>query len=115
MSDDDEAVRRLTDGEGRLLRWPKRAADKGVCLRHLAGRFEAAVRYDEAEVNRRIGEWTVDGDHALLRRELVVSGFLERTPDGRAYWRARETAERATDGLGIRARETPLGASRRAP
>ena len=86
MTDDD--VRRLTDGAGRLLRWPKRAADRTACLRYLAERFEPGVRHAEAEVNRRIGAWTVGGDHALLRRELVVNGLLERTPDGRAYWRA---------------------------
>ena len=85
---DDDPVRRLTDADGRLLRWPKKAADKAVCLEYLAGRFEPGVRHTEREVNERIGAWTVDGDHALLRREMVVAGLLRRTPDGRAYWRA---------------------------
>ena len=84
---DDDAVRRLTDAAGRVLRWPKKAADKALCLACLAERFEPGVRHTEREVNERLDAWTVDGDCALWRRELVVKGLLARTPDGRAYWR----------------------------
>ncbi|CAN5463392.1 DUF2087 domain-containing protein [soil metagenome] len=77
------------DREGRLLLWPsrKRADLRQKVLETLAERFERARDYRETEVNAILTAAHTFEDHALLRRELVDGGFLDRLPDGSRYRR----------------------------
>ncbi|HYC04514.1 MAG TPA: DUF2087 domain-containing protein [Azospirillaceae bacterium] len=87
---DHVQVRRLAghfDDGGRLLRWPSKYSQQVPCLWVLWSRIEARRPYTEAEINEPIRDNHLFGDHAILRRELVNHGLLERTPDGRVYRR----------------------------
>ena len=87
---DLQRVRRTTrhfDAEGRLVRWPGRAAERALCLWVLWSRLEPGALGAEARVNEALARWHTFGDHALLRRELFDAGLVDRTPDGRAYRR----------------------------
>ena len=79
------AIANHLDRQGRLTVWPnKRQQD---ALVYLASYFETDRRYSESEVNALIKTLHTFDDHALLRRELCDRGFLDRTPDGSAYWK----------------------------
>lgn len=70
--------------DGRIATWPRRASDRDALLDWAAERAaEAGERLDEATVTARLAE--VSSDPATLRRDLVDTGRLRRTPDGAAY------------------------------
>lgn len=77
----------LTDNSGRILAWPVKERDIRLVLGHLTQRFEAGRDYAEREVNAIIDAKHLFGDYALLRRELVDRGFLERDSAGQRYRR----------------------------
>lgn len=79
----------LLDETLRLKRWPSRLAQRLLALDYLASKFADDQRYSEAAVNALLRRWHVFEDPALLRRELYDRGYLDRTIDGRAYWRQR--------------------------
>lgn len=80
----------LLDENLRLKRWPSRQMQRIQALDYLASKFADDQRYSEAAVNALLRRWHVFDDPALLRRELYERGYLDRTRDGRAYWRQRE-------------------------
>ncbi len=91
---DDRAV--VTEGEaaaiekkylladGSLLRIPRKEKEKLVVLRRIAERFEPGRIYGQREVDSILLK--ADTDYAALRRYLIDYRFLERKPDGSAYW-----------------------------
>lgn len=70
--------------DGPLAAYPLKEKKRVVILRHLAKHFAAGITYTEKEVNNLLQQYYKD--YALLRRNLVDYGFLERIPDGSAYW-----------------------------
>lgn len=56
-------------------------------LRYLAGKLAWEEEYTEQKVNDILNEWHTFADPALLRRELYMKHFVDRTRDGRKYWR----------------------------
>lgn len=80
------------DEQGRLTAWParKRRAVQLAALRHIAQAIDPAREYDEKGINQLIAERHTFEDNALLRREMVESGLLNRTRDCRKYWRPTE-------------------------
>jgi hypothetical protein len=78
---------RLLDAEGRVLRWPSKVVQKTAVLEYLITKFEFDTNYTEPQVNAILKAWHVFSDWALLRRELCVSGLLDRTPNGSSYKR----------------------------
>jgi hypothetical protein len=56
--------------------------------------FDGKRRYSECEVNEVLNAHHAFGDHCLLRRELVETRLLERTPGGERY---RKLAARPDD------------------
>lgn len=78
------------DSEGRVTVLPSRKnknKERSAVYSYLAEKFQADIRYTEKEVNEIINRFHSFGDHALLRRELIVNHHLCRTRDGSAYWR----------------------------
>ena len=70
--------------QGRLRTFPAREKRKLVVLAELARRFQPDREYTETEVNAVLrAAWD---DFATLRRYLIEYGFMERKPDGSAYW-----------------------------
>jgi hypothetical protein len=81
-----ERTARVLDAEGRLL-WPPKYSQQGLCLWLLWSRIPARRTFSEAEIGTLLTALHHFGDHALLRRELVDRGLMQRTPDGRSYTR----------------------------
>lgn len=70
--------------DGSLLRIPRKEKEKLVVLRRIAERFDAGRVYTQREVDQIL--LGADADYAALRRYLIDYRFLERKPDGSAYW-----------------------------
>lgn len=81
---------RCFDAEGRLLRWPARRTDQVNALWVLWSRMPANTDLSEREVNQRLIAWNAFEDHAILRRELVTTRLMRRTPDGSRYRRIEQ-------------------------
>ena len=79
-------ISKLLDGNGKVLRWPKKKEEKIAVLIYLNTKFEEGKEYSEKEVNELIDKWHNFKDYALLRREMFDNYLLERTKDGKKYW-----------------------------
>lgn len=73
--------------EGRMARWPSRREDQVLALWGLWSKLPAGQTFGEREISQLIAKLHDFGDHALLRRELVISRLVERTADGSVYRR----------------------------
>ena len=58
-----------------------------LALQFLAGKLEWDRLYTEKEINELLTKFHTFEDAALLRRELYMKHFLDRKPDGSAYWK----------------------------
>lgn len=83
-----ERAVRCFDAAGRLQRWPSKRSEQIVLLWVIWSQLPAETRFTEQEVSAMLGSWHDSGDHALLRRELVDLGLLQRTQTGSVYRRA---------------------------
>lgn len=81
---------KLFDAEGRLTRWPKKFNQQQTCLWALWARIPARRSFSEREVNLLLLDHHAFGDYALIRREMIDSGMMTRTPDGRVYRRIEQ-------------------------
>ena len=79
--------RELINSFDQIIRWPKKPSDKEVAIRFLASKFDFKKKYTEQEVNLIIKQHHLFNDIALLRRELVSRGCLDREDDGSIYWK----------------------------
>lgn len=93
-------IAQFFDGEGRIVKLPRKPAPRIAVLTVLAAKFELGRMNTEPEVNRLCDEWHTFGDYFLLRRELIDHGLLCRTPDGARYWRATVADEPRCSGEG---------------
>ncbi len=72
------------DGNLRVKAFPAREKRKIIILQHIAAQFAPNRQYTETEVNQLAGRYYED--IATVRRYLIQYGFLDRKPDGSAYW-----------------------------
>lgn len=70
--------------DGSLLRIPRKEKEKLIILRRIAEHFAQGRPYTQKEVDAILIR--ADADYAALRRYLIDYRFLEREPDGSAYW-----------------------------
>ena len=71
---------------GRVTRWPSKAADKDGLIRWIMDQCLATdERVEERELNDRIERFS--DDPALIRRHCVDTGYITRAPDGSEYRR----------------------------
>lgn len=82
---DRRVVEDYTRHDGRLKTIPAQRKKLEAVLRHIVRAFEPERRYSEKQVNEVLAKY--HDDTASLRRELVGAGLLQRTSDGREYWR----------------------------
>lgn len=69
----------------RLKVFSKKEKKKIVILRKVSEAFESERQYTEPEVNAVLKEiWE---DFATMRRYLIEYGYLDRTKDGKTYWK----------------------------
>lgn len=77
--------RDLIDTEGRVTRWPKKAAEREHVLSYLGGKFYNDRTYTENEVNDILRAWHTYGDWSSLRRDLIGYGYATRDRSGLEY------------------------------
>lgn len=70
--------------DGKLLRFPTKEKEKLIVLFEIVKHFDVNRIYTEREINDIIKE-SFD-DFPLIRRWLIQYGFIDRKPDGSAYW-----------------------------
>ena len=75
---------------GKITRWPKKVVDKKSVLKYISTKIPMGQIFSEMDINEIIIKNISFEDHVLIRREMVVKGFLRRTNDCREYWRATE-------------------------
>lgn len=80
------------DNDGKFGRMPGKKQKKKVALmlEFLAEQFELGVQYTEMEVNTILNQHHSFKDPATLRRLMFGSKLLDRTLDGKAYWRTTD-------------------------
>jgi hypothetical protein len=86
-------LKNYLDAEGRLRQWPTKQKLQLLALPTLAAAIPSGRRLTEREVNELLNERATFGDPTLLRRMLCDLGHLDRTSDGRAYWRTSLSTE----------------------
>lgn len=96
--DDRKLIRTRLDPYGRLTTWPGKRRQRDAALRWLAWRLPYGD-FTEAQVNGLLRQWHTFNDPALLRRELVLARHLQRTRDGRRYWRQAPDVNTALTAL----------------
>lgn len=67
-----------------LTRLPKKQKRLLQTLERVTATIPHEQRYSEPEINDFLRP--IFTDYAMLRRELIDFHFLDRTPDGTAYW-----------------------------
>ena len=75
-------LRPFLNEQGQLISLPAKNKKK-----LLAERIPARRTFTEAEINDAIDDQTTFRDHATLRRELYNHHLLDRTNDGKTYWK----------------------------
>lgn len=70
--------------DGKIDTFPSKEKRKLIVLQNIIRRFEPNQTYSEKEVNEILK--TVYADFVTIRRYLIEYGFMDRTPEGTAYW-----------------------------
>lgn len=92
MTTADE-LRKFKDTQGRITTWPSKPYKQLQVLQYLTSFFVLGKRYSEAELNELLNQNHTFGDPALLRRELIIKGFFDRTADGSQYWKTDKSQD----------------------
>lgn len=69
----------------KLKHWPKPEAARVCLCARIVEDFAVDRQYSLSETNAILDAWYLD--HSLLARYLVDFDFMQRTADGRQYWR----------------------------
>ena len=83
----DTELRKFLDKRGKVSTWPAKPVSQMRVLRYLADKFVLGKIYSEKEVTVLLNDYHTFEDPALLRREMVIKGLLDRTQDGNTYWK----------------------------
>lgn len=68
----------------RIKIFPAKEKRKYILLGMICLLFDKEKKYTETEVNDILRD--VYDDYAILRRYLIIYGFLDRTTNGSSYW-----------------------------
>jgi hypothetical protein len=88
---DVSTIKQFMDSEGRLKQWPAKRTYQLLFLDYLAEKIELGKEYTELEINSIVAQWHTYKDNAGLRRGLIDAKHLNRTPDGKKYWRVEKS------------------------
>ena len=78
---------RYFDANGGLKSWPSRTNHQSLAMWVMWSRLPPRQQFSEIQISEMLDLWHGFGDRALLRRSLIDGKLVERTLDGRAYWR----------------------------
>ena len=84
---DRKVIKTYSLPDGRLKTIPLQQKKLVAVLRYVSNAFEMDKRYTEKQVNEILTRF--NEDYALLRRELVEFGFMQRQGGGGEYWREK--------------------------
>ena len=84
---------RLLDERGRVARWPARRAQQLIVLDYIAAQLDEGRVMNERELGDFLETVHAFHDAALIRRELVDLGVLERKRDGSSYWKVADAGD----------------------
>ena len=73
-----------------LTAMPAKYKKKLMAYYYLATKIEVGKQYTEFEMNDTLDRWATFGDPATLRREMYNKHLLNRTSDGKYYWKEEE-------------------------
>lgn len=85
-----DKLTRFLDADGKLKQWPAKHMIREEACAYLAEQFQYDRDYTEHEVNAIISSAHTFEDYFLLRRAMIDSGYLCRTPNGSRYWRNKD-------------------------
>lgn len=80
-------LRPFLNEQEQLISLPAKNQKKLLAIWYLAERIPARRTFTEAEINDAIDDQTTFRDHATFRRELYNHHLLDRTNDGKTYWK----------------------------
>lgn len=80
-------IKNYLDKEGILISFPAKRKLKIAAMFYLVSGMEDGVKYSEKEINNVINKMCSFSDAALLRREMYDYRFINRTLDGKVYWK----------------------------
>ena len=83
----NKGIERFLNKRGRLAQIPVRDDRRLEVLGHLAKEFQPDQELSEVEVNEKVMPF--HDDYVMLRRMLVDYKFLNRSLDGKTYWRPK--------------------------
>jgi len=81
-------LRGFVDEKGLFKSWPAKHSKQILLINTLGELFEVGRSYTALEVNDILNAAHTFNDPALLRRELINMKILQRSPDGRTYWKS---------------------------
>jgi len=70
-----------------LIALPAKYKKQLIAFYYLADKIVPQKIYSEIEINEELNKWTLFGDPATLRRQMVEKRLLNRTNDCRSYWK----------------------------
>ena len=73
--------------DSQLVVLPGKYKKKLFAYYYLASKIETGEQYTESDINDILNQCTVFHDPATLRRELYNKHLLNRTEDGKYYWK----------------------------
>lgn len=82
-------IKWLLDDKGILINRPSKQSKQLVVLAYLAEKIDPMKTYSEKEFNELLRQRHHFGDEALLRRELYMKEYVDRTIDGSSYWKQK--------------------------
>lgn len=83
----EQKIKHFLNEQGRIKQLPSKRSVREEVFRYLSSKFEVDIKYTEKEVNQILTKWSTIEDYSILRRGLIDSALLIRTPDGSQYWK----------------------------
>lgn len=80
-------IKNYLNAEGKLISFPSKRKLKVAAMFYIAASVDEGVMYSEKEINDMINNMCLFHDAALLRREMYNYRFIDRTLDGKIYWK----------------------------
>ncbi len=84
MTENEKVVKNYFNPDGTLKILPPKEKKRLIILRKIAELFDETRKYSESEVNEIL--IPIYEDHVQIRRNMIEYGFMDRLPDGSAYW-----------------------------
>lgn len=80
-------VKAFFDADGILKQMPSKFSKQKIVIDWIASHIEEDKEYTEHEINMVINGLHTFNDATGIRRSLIEHKWLNRTPDGKKYWK----------------------------